>query len=107
MCKVFSKTPEWCHWHRTGVSVVDFEQVNVGWLITWCEWHYSNIVKEATKMNIDLVCHSLTQIIIKWICNEFGLIQSRFKSWLLGLIIFTAFFKKEIFDKSTAAVSCT
>ena len=55
MCKIYSKiikkTPEWCHCCRSGDSIVNFEQVNAGWVITWCKLQYSNIVKEAIKMN--------------------------------------------------------
>ena len=34
-------------------------------------------------------------------------IKSRFKSRLFGLHVFFAFFRKQIFDKFTAAISCT
>ena len=36
-----------------------------------------------------------------------NIIQSRFKSRLFGLHVFIAFFRKKIFDKSTAAIPCT
>ena len=35
------------------------------------------------------------------------IIQWRFKSRLFGLHVFIAFFRKQIFDKSTAAILCT
>ena len=32
MFKVNNKTPEWRHWSFSSVSIVEFEQVNVGWV---------------------------------------------------------------------------
>ena len=32
MFKVNNKTPEWHHWSFSSVSIVEFEQVNVGWV---------------------------------------------------------------------------
>ena len=39
--------------------------------------------------------------------NQDDVIQSRCKSRLFGLHVFFAFFRKKIFDKFAAAMSCT
>ena len=44
----------------------------------------------------------------KWIITAFKLIiQSWFKLWLFGLLVFFVFFRKEIFDKFMVAILCT
>ena len=48
--KLTIKTPEWCHWHCSGVFIVNFEQVKASWEQTFnLRLHHLNNLNHNNK----------------------------------------------------------